>query len=328
MTPRRLGPILVALFAMIGAAVIAAPIAPDEHRRGEEQTFLTFPEWYLVFSPAEYADYVAGEPPSGFPFGGHVRQFWSSYARVADATKARRYPPNAEYHVMIATIGVSTTVEYGLRGAYETVIGRVAEATTTERTDEDAYAARVAADYVAFIRERPWYEFDFTSRLKALWTEVPLGGAGLLRKLERRYALTNEYILKAGYAKVIERATRASFERPSPLTHVVYRSVDGSVATDYLPRYEAFTPASIALAGQGADFVEIAGNGAEAAVLVSVLAAQDWAPAGPAEVLFEQPVLTEPGRKRVAVVVRVDGLAGFLRTLDDGSVVAEHVFDY
>ena len=37
--------------------------------RGEEQTLLTIPEWYLVFNPVEYADYLeAGSNPSAFPF--------------------------------------------------------------------------------------------------------------------------------------------------------------------------------------------------------------------------------------------------------------------
>ena len=57
--------------AMCGAAPTATPIAaPPENRRGEDQTFLTFPEWYLVYSPAEYAVFVVatGHPaPSHWP---------------------------------------------------------------------------------------------------------------------------------------------------------------------------------------------------------------------------------------------------------------------
>jgi hypothetical protein len=95
----------------------APPPAPESPHRPADQTFLTFPEWFLVFSPDEYATFVADRPPSEFPFWGHVGQFWESYARVREATR-EGYPPNPGYHAMIVVIGVSTTVEYAIRSAY------------------------------------------------------------------------------------------------------------------------------------------------------------------------------------------------------------------
>ena len=60
------------------ATAAAAPLlTPPEHVRGVEQTFLTYPEWFLVFSPAEYAAFVRHAPPSQFPFLGHIGQFLS-----------------------------------------------------------------------------------------------------------------------------------------------------------------------------------------------------------------------------------------------------------
>jgi hypothetical protein len=139
--------------AVTGGAVVAAtePLAPTENRRGEDQTFLTFPEWYLVYSPAEFASFTREHAPSDFPFWGHVAQLWSSYGAVIDAT--RPYSFNAKYHVMIVVIGVSTTVEYALRSTYETLIGRVGELfSVAGGTEEDRFAARVAQDYVDSIR--------------------------------------------------------------------------------------------------------------------------------------------------------------------------------
>src|SRR5262249_59745368 len=57
---------------MVDAARLEDPATPMEHRRGGDQTFLTFPEWFLVYSPAEYAAYVTDRAPSRFPFIGHV----------------------------------------------------------------------------------------------------------------------------------------------------------------------------------------------------------------------------------------------------------------
>src|SRR5205814_6612543 len=132
----------------------------------------TYPEWFLVHSPAEYADYVTTHTPTHFPFLRHIGQFWSSYAAVTRAT--RRYPFNGGYHLMIVVIGVSTTIEYAIRGAYETLFGRVSECTCSGLTDEDRYGARVAQQYVDFIRVRPWYEFDFAHALRGLWHDTPI----------------------------------------------------------------------------------------------------------------------------------------------------------
>ena len=67
---------------------------------------------------------------------------------------------------MVMVIGVSTSVEYVIRAAYETLVGRLSElASPRGLTEEDRYGARVAQDYVDFIRDSPWYEYDFAARL-------------------------------------------------------------------------------------------------------------------------------------------------------------------
>src|SRR3984957_6472625 len=198
----RLLLVMIILCALVGWRVTAFAsgnsaehaVAAPVDRRGEEQTFLTFPEWFLVFSPAEYAEFVRTHYPDEFCFWGHIGQLWSSYGQVIHQTRVRDEPTNWGYHVMIMVIGVSTSVEYTIRSAYEQLIGRVS-ALLGGRTAEDDFAAQVAREYVDFIRVRPWYEFDFTARLKRLWTQSLLGPHPF-RKLERRYALTTEYLVK------------------------------------------------------------------------------------------------------------------------------------
>src|SRR5207245_974349 len=140
---------IIACIALLHAGIALAQnsvIAPPEHRRGAEQTFLTYPEWFLVHSPAEYAAYVRDHTPTLFPFFGHIRQFWQGYGAVYSATR-KDYPFNFGYHVMVTVIGTSTTAEYALRAAYETLIGRLGElAAAHGLTDEDRYAAAVAQD--------------------------------------------------------------------------------------------------------------------------------------------------------------------------------------
>lgn len=307
----------------LATATAGGPVAPPEHRRGPEQTFLTVPEWFLVFNPEEYARFLRDNPPSEFPFLGEVGQFWQSYRAVTEATAD--YPFNAGYHVMVSVIGLSTTVEYGLKGLYERLIGHFTELTSGGAdTSEDRIARDTARAYVDFIKHSPWYEFDFGKPLANLWTKASATGADPWRKWERKYGLTSEYAAKSGYAWLIGKATRASYERPSLETHVVLGG-DSEARSMMLPRYQAFTDRAIALADQGEDFIEIAGNRGE--ILVSVVVPRGAAPGPQARVLYRQPILTRPHSERQALVLKVKDLGAFLRSTPPHTIV-EHVYDF
>jgi hypothetical protein len=328
-------------FAASAAPTETGLHVPGKHRRTADQTYLTFPEWFLVFSPDENAELLeAGGAPSTFPFFGHVRQFWGAYRQVIDATRA--YPFNGEYHTMIGVIGVSTTVEYGLKGAYETLVGRLTELTTTPNaTPEDRLATQQARAYVEFVRVRPWYEFDFMRGLEALWTDTPLWGPDPLRKWERRYILTTEWLVKAAYGAVLEKAAHSTYAIPQITTYAV---LDGPVAAlpgagvpapeqragghalVALPRYQGFTTAAIALAQRGVGFVEIAGNTDVILASVVVPVAQP-APPG-VRVRIRQPILTRPGYERRVFEVPVAQLGPWLAAHAARGDRIEHVFDY
>lgn len=310
--------VLVVLLVVCLGIPAGAVITPPELRRPADQTFLTYPEWFLVFSPAEYAAFVRSHPPSEFPFLGHIRQFWQGYDAVWRATRGR-YPFNAGYHVMILVIGTSTTIEYALRLAYETLIGRLSEPSPFVMTPEDRFGARVAQQYVDFIRLCPWYEFDFASRLVDLWRTTGLTGRPVVRKWERKYWLTTEYASKAVYAWLITKATKTAYEDPLPTTEVV---VDGRRVT--LPRYEAFMSAASALARNGARFQEVAGN--RGTILISVLTRGDGRQ--PYEVILTQPILTQPGKQRLLLSVPVAQLSDALNLFNQKPFELEHVYDF
>lgn len=316
--------------------------AAPQDRRGEEQTFLTFPEWFLVFSPAEYAKYVQGHTPDGFPFWAHIGQLWEAYSGVIRETTKRHEPTNWGYHLMIVVIGVSTTVEYAMRSVYETTIGRISAALAGGDTQEDAYAAKAAQEYVDFIRLHPWYEFDFWARLRGLWTQTDLWGPHMLRKWERKYALTTEYTVKALYGWVINKASNSVYDTPIETTSVVARSwsrcdarqanfrvlqpISETRALLALPRYAPFTDSALALARCGAEFEEIAGN--RTVILTSVLGPLGRAPPLGLSVMTRQPIITQPGLERLVLIVPLDRLGSLLRDVQPGGLTLEHVFDY
>ena len=327
-------------------AVAEGGPAAGTYARPEEQTYLTLPEWYIVYSADEYAAFLNRSQPSGFPYFSAVGQFWRAYFDVCTVTQDR-YPFNSGTHLMLAVIGTSFTAENVVKGVYENTIGRVSEwASTGQPTAEEQFAREVAAEYGTFLHTTPWYMFPFWERLQRLW-QPSLSGPNMVRKVERRLALTIEYAVKAGYGWAIKQATESVYapedltiwaradgnldgltER-EPTVRLV-QSADGRPPLLGLPRYEAFTRIMPRLVEQGVRFSEIAGNDE---IMLTVLAPASWNDPGPdAERLFSMPILTEPGRTRYALKVPVGALHTVVERLaglpaSDG-VTIEHIYDY
>jgi hypothetical protein len=311
-----------------------------EEIRPADQTFLTYPEWFLVNSPAEQADYFKAHTATTFPYMGHVAQFWDSYKMVYRPIKDK-YPFNTGYHFMIWVIGSSATAEYALKAAYETTIGRLTDTDSGQTmTDEDRFNAVYTQQYVGFIKVYPWYEFDFKKRLGELWSSTSLfDGGHMLRKWERKYWLTTELLAKWGYSWLIKLGTKAAYEDAVPATAVVVDKVPSnthikvekvfsdSSALLILPRYQAFKTAVSELTAENISFKEIAGN--KSAVLITALVPSGLAlNEKDAKPLFSQDILTKPGLQRLAIVCPVSQLSKTIRWIDAKHLNLEHIYDY
>jgi hypothetical protein len=316
--------------------------APAEQIRPGDQTFLTFPEWFLVFGPAEQADYFTHNTATTFPFLVHIAQLWDSYGIVYQQVRGN-FPFNGGYHLMIVVISVSSTIEFGVKEAYETVIGRLTDTNITQ-TDEDRFYAQYMHDYVRDIGTEGWFLFDFKTRLKMLWTETSWTGPHLLRKWERKYFLTTELVFKIVYAKLIEWATRATYDpnieetevvldrlppslqKSIPDLKILHEYANGS-AMILVPREAPFTPESLEMANEGLQIREVAGH--TSAILLSAFVPTKWQEESPYfKVLFTQTVPTKPGIKRIAVVTLIPHLTDTLRDLTQQHATIEHVFDF
>lgn len=313
------------------------------YRRNIEQTYLTFPEWYIVYSAEEYAAFLEGNLPSRFPYFRAIGQYWQSYADVCAVTRGR-YAFNSTYHMTLYVIGISFTVENIAKGLYENTMGRVTEwLSSSELTEEDAFARSVAAEYGNFLHMIPWFEFPFQDRLNELWATTGGWGRNPIRKWERKFVLTLEYGGKALYAGVIKQGAQVAYGPEMLHVHavvtgiedarlenfpevVVVEEIDGEETLVGLPRYEGFTQTVPELARQGVRFIEIAGN---EEIMVSVLSPQDWSyPQEMGEVLFTMDVLTQPGLKRMVLNVPVTSLHRALAVLEQDGVTLEHLYDY
>ena len=324
---------LICAFLLLASLVFAETNAT---KRSADQTYLTYPEWFLVFSPEEYAYYLKAHPSYTFDYMGHIEEFWSAYAAMYKKTLEKKYPFNTGYHVMIMTIGVSTTFEYLVKYFYGHTIGQfVALTQTHDRVSEQNYGAQVAQEYVDFIKNQPWYEFDFEKRFVGIYTENSFFGKDFLRKMERKEALSIEYGAKYLYAKVIAYFTEVGYKKALPLTQVVLVKQKQTITKEF-PRYDKFKDVSLEYAKQGYDFKAIAGNDANSSILYSLLGTKE--DISSFECLLRQPITSNKVYERCINDIEIKRLAAFLREKNlqitdgflpsQGSVKLEHIFDF
>lgn len=312
------------------------------YQRAEDATYLTFPEWYLVFNPQEYAQYLALSRPSGFPYFRAIGQIWGGYTEVYSIAQ-RHYPFNPGYNLMLVVIGVSSTVEFGIKGVYENTIGRLFEWTAGgQPTPEDAFAAQVAREYGDFIPTAPWFEFPFGRKFTELWTTNDFFGPNFLRKCERRFFLSLEYGIKTPYAALIRWASHSVYgvadtEVHASASHIGATSLNrpgvrriqelGDQRWIFtVPHYQGFTDTVPLLARDGVQFEEIAGNDE---IMLTLVAPAGWLynlAAG--KPLFTMTLLTGPDARRWAVQVPVKSLGAVLREMEAKGLRLEHLFDY
>jgi hypothetical protein len=314
------------------------PILPAAQARPEARTFLTYPEWHIVYEAESFARHLtAGGRPSSFNYGSQVGSFWTSYCQLNRVTRGSAAAGDAK--VMIYTIGISYTVELAVKALYENIIGRLSEWLGGWHSNDDRYAAKVQASYGHFMHETPWYRFPFGRALSDLWSVRD--PENHLRHWERRVALSAEYGVKAIYAKLIDKASGAALGRDQLTLRFVargtpaeIRAVDprlkpvavlpGGLTVVAAPRYQQFNDLLAKLATTKIELVEIAGNDD---IFVTLLLPAGAVPRIPGHVLLQMP-LEQPGMYRTGVTVKVPELLGLLRATAPAGGTVEHVYDY
>lgn len=307
-----------------------APILPEENRRPESRTLLTYPEWHIVHAYDDYAEVIRMGDPHDFGYLGSISGFWTSLCALSETSAAHGGFPR-ETKQMVYTIGVSFTAELLLKAAYEETLGRVATLVRGEpRAPLDDLSASQAAAYATFLQQVPWYRWDFTADAAALAANA----SSAPRDVERRLALGLEFRAKAAYARVIETAV-ANVGADALTMRVIVKDIEPDTLAQMAgvqviaarpegieietPRYRAFTDLARQLAAQGANFVEIAGN--DDILYTAITKAPDDLGA-----LHRFARQGNPGYRHL-MLVKVAGLADVLRQHGNGAEI-EHIHDY
>jgi hypothetical protein len=348
-------PVLVPLAYIEGtcrpAAIADASAAPavslpaiDEagYRRKENNTFFTFPEWYIVYSFEDFGRFLDRSSESRFNYLGHIFGFWRSFCTIN-----RAVPPSgeslADVKTMIYVIGISYSAEYAIKGLYENTVGRVFEWIRGEpRTPQDEYARAVLQDYAAFLYTIPWYKYPFRDKLDGLMA-IARPTPSPLRTWERDFALGTEYYLKTGYASLIQKALDAGGDdEPRDIMFAVATLPPEVLAKEprlkpirvltpqwqlvQAPRYKDLTEIVQGLLEQGYGLAEIAGNHE---ILITVIT-PDAARLDIKDTteLFSLELDARPGFRRAGLKVRIDRLLNINRELKARGVSIEHFYDY
>jgi hypothetical protein len=335
------GPVESATSAALPASVL--PVIEDKgYRRKLDNTYFTFPEWYIVYSFEDFGRFLDRGNESGFNYLGHILGFWRSFCTINRAVPATT-ESRSEVKTMIYIIGVSYSIEYAIKGIYENTIGRVFEwIRGDKRTPQDEYARTVLQDYAAFLYTVPWYKYPFRDKLDgfmAISTPTP----NTARTIERGFALGSEYLIKIGYAAAIQTLLDASSDdEPRDIMFVVailppevltaeprikpVRTLDPQWQLVQTPRYKDFTEVLLALLDRGIPIAEIAGN---REIMVTVIAPKDAKlDVKDASELFSLNLDAKPGFRRAGLKPRIDRLVDIVRDLKARDASVEHFYDY
>lgn len=331
-----------------GATATSAPAvtlpAIDEagYRRKLNNTFFTFPEWYIVYSFEDFGHFLDRASESQFGYLSHIFGFWRSFCTINRAVPATG-ESLAEVKTMIYVIGVSYSVEYAIKGFYENTVGRIFEWIRGDKlTPQDEFGRAVLQDYAAFLYTIPWYKYPFREKLDGL-TAISSPTPSWLRSRERDFALGTEYFLKTGYASLIQKALDAGGDNePRDIMFVVatlppqvlaseprikpVRALDAQWQLVQTPRYKDFTDIVRGLLDQGIGLAEIAGNHD---ILITVIApdAAKLDIKGTIELLSLE-LDARPGFRRAGLKARIDKLVDINRDLKARGANIEHFYDY
>lgn len=311
------------------------------YTRGEEQTILTIPEWYLVFNPVEYANYLEkGNNPSDFPFYASIKEYWTTYNNSFALTEGN-YPSNAEYKTMLDVIGFSMTAEFTAKMLYENTLGQVfswfgeEEVSAGEKTIAEAHRA-----YADFIYQTAWYEFDFLPWIAKAWNADAENEYSKIRRFERLMIFTAEFTVKAGYAKLIELGAKSQYETPSEDIFVLIEQTDKVQSSENLrvyaqdssniilaiKRWGAFTEEMLRVKNDSLQIDNIAGNDEIVVAVIQPKDTQNYP--SDAQLLYFSELVTESEKQRAIYFIPVTSLFKNLQYFEQQGWEVEHIYDY
>lgn len=322
----------IACRADVDDNAFASQIDAEEHR-AESATYLTYPEWHIVFAYDDYAKVLEDGNPHDFGYFRSITGFWTALCNLTQTADKHGGAPDTKN--MVYVIGVSFTAELLAKAAYEETIGRLFSWFESTPSASDQASAKMARNYAEFLHQIPWYKYDFPQDI----ADLKAIGPQTLRDRERQFALGLEFGVKTQYAKAIASAVSATGQAKLTIRSIIQglsveqlRAIEGVTVIRATPngteietpRYAAFTDILRQIAAQRGRILEIAGNDD---IMLTITG--ETRP----DILLDIPVLASLDRQgyddmRWLVDVQVKDLSNLIRILEGSDATLEHIFDY
>ena len=313
-------------------------ITDPAFQRREANTYLTYPEWHIVFAYDGLAQALKTGDEHAFDYVDSISSFWSSTCALTRVA-GRHGGADWDTRSMIHTIGVSFTAEMLAKAAYEETLGRAtAWLRGPRKTPQDAVDRRrgrrlrgvPAPDAVVPVSVQREGARALGAACRAVASRMGAAsrhrpgvrgeGASMRRSLPARSPPRRRRSWSSAASSQDSTRRRS---RAWPVSRSIGRRGDGiEIET---PRYDLFTRILADIARQGGAIREIAGNDE---IMVSMTVREGGAaPVSHGTVILRMKRDGIPG-ERLLVNVRMADLAAFLNTYPLGDPGLEHVFDY
>ena len=195
---------------------------PNEHQKYAGGTYLNLPYWSEVFIKEEFFKYIEDNKTITFSYWDSIKIYWMYYLLVYKSNKHI----NLKYHFILFFNAIFFTSQYLIKYIYNKTIGKVRNKSAFNKSENENLISMILQEYIDFIKNNSWYEFDFLSRLKAYYKFSRKSKSSKnFVEIEKVIFLTLSFSIKQMIAKIIKIVNSINYSQINPLTVIELDSI-------------------------------------------------------------------------------------------------------
>ena len=314
---------------------------PVYDSRKIEQTYLTLPEWYQVYSYNEFGDFLhSGGRQSDFPFLRSIKNFWSYYRLALNESKDEKF--NWQYNFVTWVIGANLSAEYFIKSVYENTVGTITQFISGSNTEADRFIANSWNNYAKKMYQATWYHYPYFDDLKGMWTETSLFNKNFIRNFERKIAFSISYLIKGTYAKIWLLTAAQKENQTFSIVYakdklalenegvIILKELSDDKYLIQTERYAGFKEVLLKLISKDVKFVEIQGHDIIALSYLSNKELEPFSNSDGADILDKKKLFFEPNgyTHRVTLRAKTKNLTEVIDAINLNGNKFEMIYDF
>ncbi|MBI2055851.1 MAG: hypothetical protein HYT37_00510 [Candidatus Sungbacteria bacterium] len=306
-----------------------------------EQTYLTLPEWYQVYSYNEFGDFLhSGGRQSDFPFLRSIKNFWGYYRIALSESRDEKF--NWQYNFVTLVIGANLSAEYFIKSVYENTVGTITQFISGSNTEADRFIANSWNNYAKKMYQATWYHYPYFDDLKGIWSETPLFNKNFIRNFERKIAFSISYLIKGTYAKIWLLTAAQKENQTFSIVYAkdklalenegikILKEISGDKYLIETERYAGFEEVLLKLISKDVKFAEIQGHDIIAFSYLSNKELELFSNSDGADILDKRKLFFEPNgyTHRVTLRVKAQNLKEVIDAINSNGNKFEMIYDF